>query len=390
MKKKDTCLFLALFFMSAGPRGLWAAADSWDAAVAKIGEMKASLRMTADQSALAAAISAKNAERRQRELDEALVAETARGNIDEVKSLLAKGANPQAKSSDGTTALMYAAQHDFIDIVEALLKRGAFVNTRNDQGRTALMGAAQFGAVDVIRMLLAAPGIKVDLTSTSGDTAFLWACGHNQAEAVKTLVEVGHADPDRAFSDGGETCLMYSVYRFNLDVGAAVLEAGANPNIPDPNGTHPLIEAAYKGEAGLVAQMLAHKADARVRDGAYDALYKTVECDQRIPECPAMAAALVKAGADGNQHYNTGACLVYPGGELCDFTPLMMAIAKWRPETAQALIDAGVDLNARDIFSQKTALGWALRIASIFPKNAEAQQKMQQIEDMLRARGAQQ
>jgi ankyrin repeat protein len=385
MKIKDAARILVVCLTASGPGRLWAAADSWGAAVSRVQEETASMKLTAGQAAPAVPSSVKDAERRQAELDAALVAEAYRGNIDEVAALLAKGASPQAKDGNGKTVLMIAAENDYADVAQALLKQGAFVNSRSDQGTSALMAAAQYGSVDIIRMLLAAPGIKTDLSDRKGATAFLWACGHDQAEAAKLLVVVGHADPNRPFADGGQTCLRYSLDH-DLSVTAAVLEAGADPNIPDSYGDYPLIKAATDGDADIVGQMLVRDADVHVRKDGYDALYGAATCSDA--KCPAMAGALIKAGADGNQQYDTGHCL--DRNELCDFTPLMISVAYARPEMTQALLDAGVGLNARDKYSHLTALGWAIHIAGQYPSNADMQQKLKQIEDLLRARGAQQ
>ncbi|MFH1897366.1 MAG: ankyrin repeat domain-containing protein [Candidatus Desantisbacteria bacterium] len=43
-----------------------------------------------------------------------------KGDISTVKALLAKGAEVNAKSNDGVTALMAASQNDHIDVVKAL------------------------------------------------------------------------------------------------------------------------------------------------------------------------------------------------------------------------------------------------------------------------------
>ncbi len=53
-----------------------------------------------------------------------LLAAVASGNVDDVKSLLAKGANVDAADQDGTTPLMLASESS-ANIVEALLADGA-------------------------------------------------------------------------------------------------------------------------------------------------------------------------------------------------------------------------------------------------------------------------
>src|SRR5262249_26047304 len=45
--------------------------------------------------------------------------------------LLGQGANPNAMSADGATAIMYAAANDDLDLVRALIKAGANVHFNN-------------------------------------------------------------------------------------------------------------------------------------------------------------------------------------------------------------------------------------------------------------------
>ena len=76
------------------------------------------------------------------------------GNLDEVKALLAKGADIHAKDGDGKTALMNAAYYGRKEIVEYLLEQGADINAKYVDGCTALMWAAGEGEAEVVEILL--------------------------------------------------------------------------------------------------------------------------------------------------------------------------------------------------------------------------------------------
>jgi len=52
------------------------------------------------------------------------------GDTDAAKLLIAKGADVDAKETDGRTPLHWAAQEDYIDIAELLIAKGATVNAR--------------------------------------------------------------------------------------------------------------------------------------------------------------------------------------------------------------------------------------------------------------------
>ena len=71
--------------------------------------------------------------------------------MDKVRALIAAGANVNAKSNRGKTALMNAAEKDGADSVRALIAAGADVNAKNDEGKTALIFAQN--RPDIIRAL---------------------------------------------------------------------------------------------------------------------------------------------------------------------------------------------------------------------------------------------
>ena len=69
------------------------------------------------------------------------------GYADIVKLLIDHGANVNAKSSAGNTALTYACCGGYEDVVKILLDAGADVEHQNENGHTPLMEAASCGHV---------------------------------------------------------------------------------------------------------------------------------------------------------------------------------------------------------------------------------------------------
>jgi ankyrin repeat protein len=59
-----------------------------------------------------------------------------------------------ARQTDGTTALIEAAQCDRADAIAALLEGGADIDTADDEGATALLAAAQYGSTATLRLLI--------------------------------------------------------------------------------------------------------------------------------------------------------------------------------------------------------------------------------------------
>lgn len=83
-----------------------------------------------------------------------------RGYLDIVKTLLAKGAEVNAKSDDAKTALMAAAYNGHAEVIKVLLNAGADVNARNKWGTTALTLAMNGGHPEVVPILEKAGGKK--------------------------------------------------------------------------------------------------------------------------------------------------------------------------------------------------------------------------------------
>lgn len=77
------------------------------------------------------------------------------GNPTRVVTLIARGANVNARDDYGYTPLMWAAQEGHVMTMGALLKRGADVNARDKQGRTALLIATVKGHTEIVKSLLA-------------------------------------------------------------------------------------------------------------------------------------------------------------------------------------------------------------------------------------------
>jgi ankyrin repeat protein len=164
------------------------------------------------------------------------------GNTEQVRALLAAGADVNLKYSDGITPLMLAAYLGNDGSVGALIAAGADVNAKASEGMTALTLAASSGRRNCVRQLLA---VRADATAkdNGGNTALYFAVTAGDAEMVKLLVAAG-ADVNDQDKDGN-TVLMSAAYRLHLNCVRALVEAGADVNSPGRFGesaaSHPVI-----------------------------------------------------------------------------------------------------------------------------------------------------
>jgi len=87
-----------------------------------------------------------------------------------VDLLLIEGADPNAVSSEGSTALMRACRYGYASIAGKLIGAGACLDTRDDYGMTALMAAADYGHSKCVSLLLDS-GADPSIVSAAGKKA---------------------------------------------------------------------------------------------------------------------------------------------------------------------------------------------------------------------------
>ena len=112
------------------------------------------------------------------------------GNAAKIEEAINSGANVDARTDDGKTALIWAAWNGYSESAEILLRYGADVNARDNQGRTALIWAVWNGHSKAAEVLLRYRA-NINVQDNSGRTALMNATQRGQTEAVKVLLEYG-------------------------------------------------------------------------------------------------------------------------------------------------------------------------------------------------------
>ena len=87
--------------------------------------------------------------------EESLINAAKNGDHKNIATLIAAGANLEAKDNQDRTALMRAAEKGYSDIARILLDAGANVSTKDQFGWTALFMAAEKNHVEVVKILIA-------------------------------------------------------------------------------------------------------------------------------------------------------------------------------------------------------------------------------------------
>ena len=278
------------------------------------------------------------------------VAAAARaGDVAAVRSLLADGADVDARQGDGATALHWAAHRGDLELAGVLIDAGADVNAANaldatplwlasqngdarlvarllaagadanvtlKMGETPLMSAARSGDVDTVELLLAA-GVDVDAAERErGQTALMWAAAQSHAEIVRVLAAAG-ADLDARsrvwhqlentagntnpignfrMAHGGSTALLFAARNGDVATARALLDAGADVNDTAAAGTSALVVAAHSGHGALAQLLLGRGADPNAAGAGYTALHAAVLRGEE-----ALVAGLLAHGADPNE-----------------------------------------------------------------------------------------
>jgi ankyrin repeat protein len=118
-------------------------------------------------------------------LNEQLYEAARKGDAAEVKALLDKGADVDAKFRYGATALFKAAERGHTEVVKLLIERGANVNVKDTfYGATAMSWALQKGHTGVIRAIL------TKSTEEAGDVLQTGVSSDN-LELVSAALETG-------------------------------------------------------------------------------------------------------------------------------------------------------------------------------------------------------
>jgi hypothetical protein len=191
-------------------------------------------------------------------VNEDLLNAAKRGDAAAVKSLLAKGADVNAKTRYNQTPLMLAAQQGHLEIVKTLLAAGADVDVTDTfyKSVTALSAAADKGHAEIVKLLL-------EKGAKTKETALNIGAQRGHAPVVKVALGAGGLSQealDRAlgFVDEAE----------NKEIAETLKKAGAKP--PEKKQLKPEVkveEATLQKYAGTYRLDEARQFTFIVKDG---------------------------------------------------------------------------------------------------------------------------
>ena len=207
-------------------------------------------------------------------------------DVAKVRTLLAHGANPNARSETERTPLLIAASYPgTVDVLRLLLDRGADLRAQDRGGATALSLAVRSADVEVSRFLAERgldpnalspaarrvgfarydlPTTEFLLSRTSNPTPeiLIAAATWHPVALVRRWIESGVDLNANVTANYPRTALLSAVVSEaeGADTIKLLLEQGADPNTPTVEGELPLDWAIYKGDRAKVDILEQHGA----------------------------------------------------------------------------------------------------------------------------------
>jgi len=167
-----------------------------------------------------------------------------------IEFLLHNGADPNARSSNSTTALICAASENHVDIMEPLLEGGAELNATSSYGWTALMTAANTGHVRAVTYLLN-NGADLEQRDNDGLTALILATLEGHKKILNSLIAAG-ADVN-AQGRLSHSPLMVVSMQGNEEFARILLRNKADMSLENYKGQTAMMLAKERGQPSIMA-----------------------------------------------------------------------------------------------------------------------------------------
>jgi len=239
-------------------------------------------------------------------------------NVAIAEYLIAHGADKHG--DDYWTVLMEAFSESSVEMVRLLIAKGADINFKSVElhGYTALHCAIDEGYKDIAELLIQ-KGVDVN----AGPWTPLHSAARSRRIGIAELLIQKGAEVN-AKDQVGETPLYSAIRRQDLDMTKLLISKGADLNIKNNDGYTPLFRAAFIGGKDVLDLILSK--------GDYPDTIHLAACKEDLDR----VKTLIEGGTDVNTRDEFGC------------TPLHWAVAANSREVTDYLLDKWADLNAED------------------------------------------
>ena len=181
------------------------------------------------------------------------LAAAARGDVAALSKL--QPGDVEARDAHGRTPLIVAAHLARHDAMRALVKAGADPNALEHDRYDIVTIAAVANDLPTLRVALSVGGSAKNVTSRYDGTALIAAAHLGHADVVRELIAAGA--PLDHVNNLGWTALIESIVlgdggTRHTDTLRALVDGGADVNLPDRSGTRPLALARGRGYRAMV------------------------------------------------------------------------------------------------------------------------------------------
>ena len=185
-----------------------------------------------------------------------LHAAAARGDVADIEKRIGSGENKEAVDSRQRTPLHVAVFQRKYDAARTLIRLGADTNKLEIDRYDIITIAAVANDVPMLKVALEGGGNPKAITSRYDGTALIAAAHLGHVEVVRTLI-AARAPLDHVnnlqWTAVIESIVLGDGGRNHAETLRALVEAGANINIPDGRGSTPLRLARDRGYREMVA-----------------------------------------------------------------------------------------------------------------------------------------
>ncbi len=146
--------------------------------------------------------------------------------------------------------------NDRVEAVKTELALGEDPNVRNEKGQPAIMQAIHDQAWGVYDLLARHRDLDPNITNNYDETPLMYLAIVGDTKRARALIERG-----AKVSRLGWTPLHYAASKGNVEMVNMLIQSGAIVDAPAPDGTTPLMMAAFSGDDATVRAVLAAGAE---------------------------------------------------------------------------------------------------------------------------------